>query len=220
MTEGQSPAKAIPTKGFYLTGNEEAFDRFPAAPKLNSERDHTDLLITLSIQASRNDEQIDEAKEDAKYFDGIKAMDHLVDTDFETDYPETSKVGQLLKHAGDDGASVMFKLKKRNGRLRPFRQHPGLVVPLFTADDFSYPSGHASGSELQARILAELFPDRAALVLNKARLIADSRVVAGVHYESDIEAGRYLGDLIFSLLDSNPRFKHDLDVARRELAKK
>ena len=146
-------------------------------------------------------------------------MDHLADPSFETTYPETSKVAQLLKHAGDDGAMIMFRLKKQNGRLRPFEQHPGLVIPVFTATDFSYPSGHSSGSELQARILSLLFPDHAAALMNKARLIADSRVVAGVHYESDIEAGRQLGDLIFSILQANSKFQRDLETAKAGIPK-
>ncbi len=60
---------------------------------------------------------------------------------------------------------IMHMLKKQNARPRPFVQHPGLVIPLFTVSDFSYPSGHSLGSELQARLLSELFPDHAPALL-------------------------------------------------------
>jgi hypothetical protein len=69
---------------------------------------------------------------------------------------------EVLKRADLDASFINSMLKKANSRLRPFVQHPALVQPLFTAGDFSYPSGHASGTELQARILSRLLlaPDR------------------------------------------------------------
>jgi acid phosphatase (class A) len=67
--------------------------------------------------------------------------------------------------------------------------------------------------ELQARILAELFPDKSDALLLRARQIADSRVVAGVHYASDTEAGLTLGDLLFTELKSKGAFEKDLAKA-------
>jgi acid phosphatase (class A) len=212
-----SPAQA---RGYYLTGGEKPFATFPPAPKLNSEADHTDLLITLAAQGSRNSEQIQEAWADRPYSDAVKALNHIVDPAFETAYPETSAVGLLIKHASDDAGLILHLLKKRNQRPRPFVQHPGLVVPLFTVGDFSYPSGHSGGAELRALLLAELFPNSTAALLEKAKVIASSRVVAGVHYESDIEAGLYVGGLIFAELKENPKFRQDLAAAKAQIAGK
>jgi hypothetical protein len=82
-----------------------------------------------------------------------------------------------------------------------------------TVGDFSYPSGHSSGSELQARILGKLFPTRIDALLTRARQVADGRVVAGVHYASDAEAGIALGDLLFTELENKPEFENDLTAA-------
>jgi acid phosphatase (class A) len=95
-------------------------------------------------------------------------------------------------------------------------QHPTLVVPLFPVEDFSYPSGHASGAQVQARVLGVVFPDRADDLLKRARQVADGRVVAGVHYASDTEAGENLGDLIFAQLEASPKFKADLAAAAQK----
>jgi acid phosphatase (class A) len=86
-------------------------------------------------------------------------------------------------------------------------------VPLFSTGDFSYPSGHASGLELQARILGQLFPAQSDALLKRARQIADGRVVAGVHYTSDTEAGLALGDLLFTQLETKTEFQKDLSAA-------
>jgi acid phosphatase (class A) len=203
-----SPSGGSPQKPYYLTGKEAAWRNFPSKPALGSAIDQEDLLITLSLQASRTDDQKNEALRDRNYT--IKLMTDVVDADFETKYPNVFKV---LSNADIDSYFINTMIKNANGRLRPFVQHPTLVVPLFSVSDFSYPSGHASGMELQARILAQLFPDKSDSLLRRARQIADSRVVAGVHYASDTEAGLALGDLVYLEIAATNGFQKDLSLA-------
>jgi acid phosphatase (class A) len=195
----------------YLTGQEEDWDTFPKAPALGSPVDEEDLLITLSAQATRTDDQKKEALTDQHW--SIKLVAGVINPDFEKKYPATYAV---LKAAATDAGLINKRLKDENQRLRPFVQHPTLVIPLFFVDDFTYPSGHASGSEVQARILGVLFPDRAEDLLKRARQVADGRVLAGVHYASDTEAGERLGDLIFAQLEANAQFKEDIAAAAQK----
>jgi hypothetical protein len=67
--------------------------------------------------------------------------------------------------------------------------------------------------KLQARILAELFPDKTDALPQRARQIADSRVVAGVNYASHTESGLILGDLVFNELKKKGAFEKDLMAA-------
>jgi hypothetical protein len=202
----------VPPHFTYLTGDERAWADFPKAPELGSTVDENDLAITLVAQATRTDAQKQEAFIDQHY--SIKLLTSVISPDFETKYPATYAV---LKNAGMDAGMITEKLKKENHRLRPFAQHPTLVVPLFTVEDFSYPSGHASGSAVQARILSELFPERAEDLFKRARQVADGRVVAGAHYASDTEFGEKLGDLIFEQLEASAKFKRDLaDAAQKD----
>lgn len=203
----EAPAKVAPHH-VYLTGNEPAWANFPKGPVPGSPVDEDDLLITLAAQAARSDEQKAEALKDQHY--SIKLITEVIDPDFETKYPATY---QILKIAGTDAALVTLKLKNENARPRPYQGHPTLVVPLFDVGDFSYPSGHASGSEVQARLLASLFPARTEDLLKRARQIGDGRIAAGVHYASDVAAGQKLGDLIYEQLDANPKFKADFAAA-------
>ena len=203
-----APSRGAPQQPYYLTGNEDAWPAFPPKPALGSPIDQLDLSITLSLQVSRTEAQKDEAIRDRTY--SIKLVTDVIDADFEVKYPNTFKV---LANADLDAYFITAMLKKANGRLRPFDQHPILVVPLFTVTDFSYPSGHASGTQLQARILGRLFPAQKDALLKRARQVADSRVVAGVHYTSDTEAGLALGDLLFTELETRPGFQNDLTAA-------
>jgi acid phosphatase (class A) len=208
MNPAPSPSGGPPQKPYYLTGNEDVWHDFPSKPALGSPVDQTDLLITLSAQASRTEDQKNESFRDKSY--SIKLVTDVIDPDFETKYPN---IYQVLNNADIDSYFINTMIKKANGRLRPYVQHPTLVVPLFSVSDFSYPSGHASGLELQARILGRLFPAQSDALQNRARQIADGRVVAGVHYTSDTEAGLALGDLLFTQIEAQSRFQKDMDAA-------
>lgn len=79
----------------------------------------------------------------------------------------------------------------RNARIAPLLQTPS---------HYSFPSGHATYAYCAAELLASLVganaPDPAALreaLQRAAGLIADNRVVAGLHYPADSDAGRGLG---------------------------
>jgi membrane-associated phospholipid phosphatase len=76
--------------------------------------------------------------------------------------------------------------------IRPFQLDPH-VKPLFTMPNHpSYPAAHACASISVTRTLGYLFPrDTEALAALGART-AESRVWAGIHYRSDIVAGRQL----------------------------
>jgi hypothetical protein len=167
MNPSASPSRGPPQKPYYLTGNEDVWQNFPPKPALGSPTDQTDLLITLALQASRTEDQKNEAFRDRNY--SIKLVTDVIDVNFETKYPNTFKV---LGNADIDAYFINAMIKKTNGRLRPYVQHPILVLPLFTVGDFSYPSGHASGLELQARILGQLFPAQSDELLKRARQIA------------------------------------------------
>jgi acid phosphatase (class A) len=203
-----APGSGPRDHGVYLTGKESVWSSFPKSPALGSEVDQLDLLITLSVQDSRTDAQKDEAVRDEVF--SINLVTEVIDPAFATKYPNTIKV---LSDADEDEYLIDSSIKRANHRPRPFAQHPTLVRPLFTLGSYSYPSGHASGAEVQARILGKLFPAQARELLKRARQIADSRVVAGVHYASDTEAGLDLGDLIFAELEKTAGFREDLAAA-------
>ena len=211
-TPSAAPTSAAPSKTpdhlIYLTGKESAWKDFPKAPTPGSAIDNSDLTVTLAAQATRTEDQKTEAEHDKTYT--ITLVTEAIAPDFQTKYPD---VFDMLQKADNDEHYINSMVKKANARLRPFVGHPSLVTPLFTVKDFSYPSGHSSGSEVQARLLALLFPAQADDVMKRARQVADSRVIAGVHYASDIAEGQVLGDLIFDALEANAQFKKDFAAA-------
>lgn len=119
-TQMARPSGDLPQRPYFLTGTEIVWRAFPRKPALGSSTDQCDLLTTLSIQASRTEEQKNEAVHDKDY--SIKLVTDVIDPDFETKYPMTFEV---LKRADLDGYFINSILKKANGRPRPFRPAPG-----------------------------------------------------------------------------------------------
>lgn len=82
----------------------------------------------------------------------------------------------------------------------------------------SYPSGHSMVAWSWALILTEAVPDKADALLKLGQESGDSRAVCGVHYPSDVEAGRVLASGMVARLHAEPAFMADLAAAKRELA--
>jgi acid phosphatase (class A) len=81
----------------------------------------------------------------------------------------------------------------------------------------SYPSGHSMTAWAWALILAEADPAKASQALAVGKDSGDSRVVCGVHFLSDVEAGRTLGAGMVARLHAVPAFNADMAAAKAEL---
>jgi acid phosphatase (class A) len=67
-------------------------------------------------------------------------------------------------------------------------------------------------------LLGELDPDRAAAIIARGRAFGQSRVVCGLHYQSDVDAARLGATVLVAALHGDPEFEADLDAARGEMA--
>jgi acid phosphatase (class A) len=81
----------------------------------------------------------------------------------------------------------------------------------------SYPSGHSAFGFLTGIVLADMVPEKRVQIFERAREFGDNRVLGGVHYPSDIEAGRQLAVMIAVLVQQNAEYRKDFAAARSEL---
>jgi hypothetical protein len=85
-------------------------------------------------------------------------------------------------------------IKKAYKRARPYEKFPEVhLAPGIKTDDYSFPSGHACGAYYIASKLSDKFPHLSDGLYHLASRIAKTRIQAGVHYPSDVEAGRRIG---------------------------
>lgn len=134
---------------------------------------------------------------------------------------ETPVLSRLIQRAGADLFPVVGAAKDRYQRPRPFvtEDGPVCITPSEAfAKSGSYPSGHSASGWLHALLLAEIDPGNAAAIVNRGRAFGESRVVCGVHYLSDVEAGRLAATALVAALHGQHEFEADVDAARAELA--
>jgi len=131
---------------------------------------------------------------------------------------KTPHLNMLLRRVMADAGRATSKAKDFYKRRRPYLAHGDVnCTPKEKYKDDSYPSGHASIGWAWALVLAEIAPDRADAIFARGLAFGESRVVCGVHWRSDIEAGRVIGALTVSRLHMDPIFSAQLGLARKEI---
>ena len=133
----------------------------------------------------------------------------------------TPTLAHMLLRMTDDAARIYQPAKAAYRRPRPpVGNTAPICVPreAWIETDGSYPSGHGLIGWAWASVIAELVPDQASPILARGKAFGDSRIVCGVHFQSDIEAGRYLGSALVTRLHDDPGFMSDLAKARAEVA--
>lgn len=84
-------------------------------------------------------------------------------------------------------------------------------------NDWSYPSGHATFGYTTAVLLANMLPEKRAAIFARAELYGEHRIVMGVHFPSDVEAGKIAGTVIAAEILRDPQWQADYAAARGEL---
>lgn len=135
---------------------------------------------------------------------------------------ETPSLYVLMQRAMVDAGQSTASTKDRYQRRRPFVVYdettcvPDDEASLRTAA--SYPSGHAAAGWAWALIMVEIAPERATQVLRRGHEFGESRVVCGVHWQSDVDTGRTIAAAAVARLHANPEFAAQIESARREVA--
>lgn len=81
----------------------------------------------------------------------------------------------------------------------------------------SYPSGHATVGAMMSILLAQMVPEQHQELFELGWEFGEDRVISGVHFPSDVEAGRILGTMLVGAMQQDARFRADFAAARREL---
>lgn len=133
----------------------------------------------------------------------------------------TPALAKLLAKMRGDVAAAVNTVKPVYARRRPFLVDDGPVCQPRAAlePSFDHLSGHTGWGTSVSLILAELIPTRATALLAQARDYGDSRVICGAHNASAVAAGRQAAAAVIARLHGDAAFRHDLDIARQELAR-
>jgi membrane-associated phospholipid phosphatase len=98
-----------------------------------------------------------------------------------------------LTLAMHDATIATWESKYAYNRQRPSERSHRVVTSVAVPNSPSYPSEHAATAQAAAAVLAYFFPSEAESLQAMAKEAGWSRVLAGVQYPSDYEAGLALG---------------------------
>ncbi len=108
-------------------------------------------------------------------------------------------------------------------RMRPFVLFEDQSLTpddeAYLRNNGSYPSGHTCFGWAAALVLAEINPERQNEILRYGYEFGQSRVICGVHFQSDVDAGRVMGAALVARLHADKDFTRKLEKAKKEFAR-
>ncbi|WP_453977756.1 acid phosphatase [Brevundimonas sp. Marseille-Q4549] len=205
----------------YLTADNapNAANFLPPPPADGSPREQADIVAYRALRSLEGGERwaIARADNEIETPGAPRAFDCALGFKFEPE--KTPTLTMLLGRMLGDLETIQTPAKRGWFRKRPFvvEPLPTCIAPeTWLAASGSYPSGHSALGWAWALVLAEMAPDRADPILRRGLAYGESRAVCGVHYVSDVEAGRIVGAAMVARLKADPGFQADFARAKEE----
>jgi acid phosphatase (class A) len=200
----------------YLAGDTASFAAsFDPPPTPDSPVTRTELDALLIMQTARTPAQVEAARADRKTeihrFYAVLGLppEHSADL---------REVRRLAERVEDDVRLHVRAVKNRFRRLRPYEIEPRLEPCIADVKgDLSYPSGHAAYAYAMAELLSLMVPERRVELQARADEFAAQRMMCGVHFRSDLDAGRLAARRLMEEIAATPTFAAELRRASAEL---
>lgn len=206
-------ATVAPVRADFLgASNFDAAVLLPSPPSRESAEVRGEIEQILRLQETRTPADVAAVCADVNLT--VLAFTNVLGAWFATaNLPLTTALFESLAR---ESKAVSERAKLQFARARPPQADARVQIAVAPLTDSSYPSGHAARGMLFALILADLVPDQRAALLERGREIGWERVIAGVHYPSDVAAGRVLGQAMAVQLLRDSAFQRELARARNK----
>lgn len=212
-TPANATDKAAPVVVHYIDPKSIDLKSLLPTPPANGSAE-TKKEIELILEKEKTRTQADVLRASSEVNLKITAFDDVLGKWFKA--KKLPLTNALFKTVTSDTKLVTNPAKKLWSRPRPPLQDKRIipVVPLEKTP--SYPSGHATRGLLYAMILSDLAPDLKDKLIARGQQIGDDRVLAGVHFPSDVEAGRTLAKALYAQFTASPAYQADFAKAKAE----
>ena len=135
----------------------------------------------------------------------------------------TPQIWKLLLDGITTIEQIRVQPKAYYHRLRPFEYFGDHTLTVWEEDGLrgegSYPSGHTIRGWSCALILAEIAPDRAEKLYERGWEYGTSRVIAGAHWQSDVDASRAAASIAYAKIQTSKDYRRQIDKAKKEYKK-
>lgn len=236
------PAPALSPKPYVVPGDFDVLHLLPPPPQTGSPAERKDIDAVVAMQSASSPERVALAEQDATI--GLGAFAGVLAPGY--DFAKLPDVETFFRKVGRDTQFATALGKDCWERPRPFvldtRVHPPGTMqeqtlappggkntaphgsaspcpPLGPAPEYSYsyPSGHSTFGAMTAILLSDMVPEKRGELYARGWQFGESRIVGGVHYPSDVEAGRIDATALVAVMMGNADFRADLAAARAEL---
>lgn len=163
------------------------------------------------------------AKADAEYSVHRMAVIFSPVIGVEISEKHTPELWKLLTDATRTASFACDSAKSTYMRRRPYMVYnEPTLVPEDEEDlrhNGSYPSGHTTLGWTTALILCEICPEEENAILKEGFEYGQSRVIAGFHWQSDVDAARMIAGAAFARLHTSKAYLKQLKKAQKEYKK-
>jgi membrane-associated phospholipid phosphatase len=125
--------------------------------------------------------------------------------------PRAARVYALLNLAWIDAGIACWDAKYTYWAPRPQMADPAITTVFVTPNHPSYPSAHSCFAGASAGVLGRLFPRDAGSFNALAEEVGEARIMAGIHFRSDIEVGEALGRQVAAVAWARRGRRHPLN---------
>ncbi len=186
----------------------------PLPPAPGSALQGAEVQAVLDVQAAASRDRIAQAVVDAKETVFVMFGDILGPRVTPESAPKTTA---MFSRIGESEDATVDPAKPFFGRVRPFLADPRIKALVPPSSSGSWPSGHTTRVTMMAAVLANMLPEQRGPIWARAADYAQSRVIGGMHFPSDLQAGQRAGTAMAQALFAIAEFRADLDAAKTEL---
>jgi acid phosphatase (class A) len=205
--------QAEDAKPFITNADVDLTAILPPPPANDSTITKAELAEVLTLQLTRAPEMEARAKADAE--ENVWRFADVMGPKFTKE--ALPKLDAFFERVVATEGAVVDPAKDVWKRPRP-HMLSDLVRPVVKpSTSGSWPSGHTTLGTVMGIVLSDMVPEKRAEIMARAWEYGHNRVVAGIHYPSDIEMGRISGAVIASNLQHNAEFETEYAAAKAEL---
>lgn len=215
------------TKTVYYTTDQlpDLIKCLPPPPAFDSpEFAHDMMRYAWGKQQRIDTERANIAKGDA-IWNPIDSLFHQFAVPFglEVSPEQTPEIYKLLTTAIYTTDQMRVAPKAFYHRQRPFERFEDAMLTGEEDDlrgEGSYPSGHTMREQMCALLMSQIAPERTDTLFYRAYIYGQSRVIAGAHWQSDVDASRVGASIGFCALQGSHEFIAQMQKAQLEYKEK
>ncbi len=186
----------------------------PPPPQPGSDADKADVAAVLAAQANAS-----EARKAGALADSDQSIYQVFTPVLGEKFTKanTPKAAAFFERIGKSEGATLNPAKDIFKRVRPWIAHTDIKPVAEPTKSFCYPSGHVTRAAMFTIMMAAIVPEKKAEIWARAQDYAQSRVIGGMHYPSDVAVSWSTGAAMSTLMLQQPGFQADMAAARAEI---